>query len=78
MSTIETHRTILISIPTPTHNLILCSKYSWQFFFLNDNNLTIPDGATGFINYVLSDGSQLIEKTPHTSDVMRIEEEESA
>ena len=42
--------------------------------FLNDNILIIPDGATGFINYVLSDGSPVDIENPSYITVMRIEE----
>ena len=42
--------------------------------FLNDNNLIIPDGATGFINYVLSGGSPIERENPSYLTVMRIEE----
>ncbi len=42
--------------------------------FLNDNNLIIPDGATGFINYVLSGGSPIDREDPSYLTVMRIEE----
>ena len=42
--------------------------------FLNDNNLIIPDGATGFINYMLSDGSPIDRENPSYITVMRIEE----
>ena len=42
--------------------------------FLNDNNLIIPDGATGFINYVLSGGSPIDRENPSYLTVMRIEE----
>ena len=43
-------------------------------FFLSDNNLIIPDGATGFINYVLSSGSPIERENPSYLTVMRIEE----
>ena len=42
--------------------------------FLNDNNLIIPNGATGFINYVLSGGSPIDREDPSYLTVMRIEE----
>ena len=42
--------------------------------FSNDNNLIIPDGATGFINYVLSGGSPIDRENPSYLTVMRIEE----
>ena len=42
--------------------------------FMNENNLVIPDGATGFINYVLSGGSPIAIENPDYRTVLRMDE----
>ncbi|MEC7659264.1 MAG: BamA/TamA family outer membrane protein, partial [Bacteroidota bacterium] len=59
---------------TYSHLNTIAQNTAGSSSFLNDNNLIIPYGATGFINYVLSDGSPIDRENSSYITVMRIEE----